>query len=160
MYRISYQARDTTKKGKGRRIIVRLTCAGYRTVRGKDHVQECPLPFSDYLMCDTGDDGPVFVLESSVLKIDTLTGKENDMANNGKTVKVTIPRGIEPVGIVEIADRLNVARDTVDKWLNRTKNGTVGFPESRWQVGGRPAWNWADIVKWCRATERVEGFLR
>jgi len=53
-------------------------------------------------------------------------------------------RKCEPVGIVEIADRLNVKRGTVNAWRTRA----LGFPEPRWTVGGRPAWNWDEIEAW------------
>lgn len=56
-------------------------------------------------------------------------------------------RPCDPVGAVEIAERLGVARRTVDSWRQRE----MGFPEPRWTVGGRPAWNWDDVAPW--ATE-------
>lgn len=55
-----------------------------------------------------------------------------------------VSRACDPVGAVEIAARLGVSRSTVDKWRTRS----LGFPEPRWQVGGRPAWNWDDIEAW------------
>lgn len=55
------------------------------------------------------------------------------------------------VGIPEIARRLGVKRATVDqwKWLGQ-------FPAPRWEIGGRPAWRWADVEKWAasRGTAR------
>lgn len=61
-------------------------------------------------------------------------------------------RPCEPVGIIEIAHRLGVARATVDQWRQRG----IGFPEPRWTVGGRPAWNWDDDIEpWARATGRL-----
>lgn len=59
----------------------------------------------------------------------------------------------EPVGTVEIAARLGVTRDAVDAWRMRRK--TVTFPEPRWTVGGRPAWDWPDIERWARETGRL-----
>lgn len=62
-------------------------------------------------------------------------------------------KGVEsvvPVGAVEIAARLGVARRTVDSWRQRD----VGFPEPRWTVGGRPAWDWSDVKAWARSTGR------
>jgi hypothetical protein len=56
----------------------------------------------------------------------------------------------EPVGSVEIAERLGVKRNTVDHWRLRA----TGFPEPRWTVGGRPAWDWEDIATWARETGR------
>lgn len=53
-------------------------------------------------------------------------------------------RQCDPVGAVEIAARLGVKRATVDQWRIRD----LGFPEPRWQVGGRPAWNWDDVQAW------------
>lgn len=60
-------------------------------------------------------------------------------------------RKCEPVGAVEIADRLGVNRATVDQWRQRD----LGFPPPRWLVGGRPAWNWDDIEAWAARTGRV-----
>ncbi len=57
----------------------------------------------------------------------------------------------DPVGIKEIAERLGVQRTTVDRWLQRKI-----LPPSAWIVGGRPAWEWADIEDWARATGRIE----
>jgi predicted DNA-binding transcriptional regulator AlpA len=56
-------------------------------------------------------------------------------------------RKCDPVGAVEIAQRLNVKRRTVDQWRQRD----LGFPPPRWTVGGRPAWNWDDIEAWAKA---------
>jgi hypothetical protein len=56
----------------------------------------------------------------------------------------------DPVGIPEIAARLNVKRSTVDMWGYRHL-----LPEPRWQVGGRPAWNWPDIETWARESGRL-----
>lgn len=55
----------------------------------------------------------------------------------------------DPVGIAEIAERLGVKRPTVDIWRTR---GVL--PDPRWEVGGRPAWNWPDVLAWARATNR------
>ncbi len=57
---------------------------------------------------------------------------------------------IDPVGIIEIAERLGVARNTVDQWRTREV-----LPTPRWTVGGRPAWNWSDIDTWARETGRI-----
>lgn len=57
---------------------------------------------------------------------------------------MTASRKCDPVGAVEIAARLGVKRGTVDQWRQRY----VGFPEPRWSVGGRPAWNYDDIQAW------------
>jgi hypothetical protein len=58
----------------------------------------------------------------------------------------------DPVGTVEIAERLNVTRSAVDAW--RTRPGR-GFPDPKWTVGGRPAWDWRDIEKWAKQTGRL-----
>ena len=55
----------------------------------------------------------------------------------------------DPVGAVEIADRLGVKRATVDQWQHRKL-----LPPPRWTVGGRPAWDWADIAAWAERTGR------
>lgn len=57
---------------------------------------------------------------------------------------------IEPVGQKDIADRLGVKQNRVAMWAQRRE--TTGFPEPRWSVGGRPAWNWADVEKWAKQT--------
>lgn len=56
----------------------------------------------------------------------------------------------EPVGISEVAERLGVKRPTVDIWRQR---GVM--PEPRWTVGGRPAWNWPDVLAWAEETGRA-----
>ena len=60
-----------------------------------------------------------------------------------------MPDDIEPVGLAEIAGRLGVQRDTVDKWRTRGL-----LPPPRWTVGGRPAWAWDTIVRWANETGR------
>ena len=57
-----------------------------------------------------------------------------------------------PVGTVEIAERLGVARGTVDQWRQRP---AVNFPDPTWTVGGRPAWDWAEVHAWAVATGRA-----
>jgi predicted DNA-binding transcriptional regulator AlpA len=57
----------------------------------------------------------------------------------------------EPVGLVEIAERLGIKRQTADQWRYI---GTT-FPKQRWTVGGRPAWDWSDIETWARETGRL-----
>jgi predicted DNA-binding transcriptional regulator AlpA len=56
----------------------------------------------------------------------------------------------EPVGLAEIAERLGVKRATADMWKLRGL-----LPEPRWKVGGRPAWDWADIAAWAAETGRA-----
>ena len=60
---------------------------------------------------------------------------------------------VEPVGVVEIAERLGVTRKAVDQWRARG----LGFPAPRWSVGGRPAWAWTDVEDWARKTGRLPG---
>lgn len=55
-----------------------------------------------------------------------------------------------PVGIIEIAERLGVKRQTVDTWRLRGL-----LPEPRWTVGGRPCWDWTDIEAWAKETGRL-----
>jgi hypothetical protein len=61
----------------------------------------------------------------------------------------------DPVGTVEIVERLNVTRAAVNAWRHRD----MGFPAPRWKVGGRPAWNWDEIKTWVdtRPGLRVKG---
>lgn len=56
----------------------------------------------------------------------------------------------EPVGIVEIAERLGVARPTVDQWRFRNL-----LPTPDWPVGGRDAWQWSRIRSWAILTGRL-----
>lgn len=55
----------------------------------------------------------------------------------------------DPVGLAEIAERLGVARSTVDQWRQRRL-----LPNPQWTVGGRPAWDWPVIDAWATATGR------
>lgn len=57
----------------------------------------------------------------------------------------------DPVGIIEIMERLNVSRKLMDHWRTRGRDGQP-FPEPRWTVGGRPAWRWGDVKRWHKAT--------
>jgi len=59
---------------------------------------------------------------------------------------------VEPVGAVEIAERLWVTRSAVDAWRKRG----LGFPEPQWVDGGRPAWDWVDVEAWARRTGRLD----
>lgn len=55
----------------------------------------------------------------------------------------------QPIGIHEVADMLDVARNTVDSWRHRGL-----MPEPDWTVGGRPAWDAATIREWAQRTGR------
>lgn len=57
---------------------------------------------------------------------------------------------IDPVGLVEIAARLSVRRETADTWRHR---GVL--PEPVCEVGGRPCWDWPDVERWARETGRL-----
>lgn len=57
---------------------------------------------------------------------------------------------VDPVGTIEIAERLGVTRDAVNQWRRRP----LDFPEPQWTIGGRPAWEWADVEAWAKATGR------
>ena len=58
--------------------------------------------------------------------------------------------GVDPVGMVEIGERLGARRQTVAQWHYRGL-----LPPSRWTVSGYPAWNWPDIERWARDTGRM-----
>ena len=61
---------------------------------------------------------------------------------------------VTPVGLTEIAQRLNVARPTTDQWRIREI-----LPEPEWTVGGRPAWSWGRIKLWAIETGREQGYI-
>jgi hypothetical protein len=63
----------------------------------------------------------------------------------------------EPVGLVEIAERLRVKRETAGMWHYRSECGglPVPMPAPRWIVSGAPAWRWSDIERWARKTGRM-----
>lgn len=64
---------------------------------------------------------------------------------------MTAPESCEPVGALEVADRLGVRPETVAQWKQRGL-----LPASRWTVGGADAWDWAlDIEPWARETGRT-----
>jgi hypothetical protein len=57
----------------------------------------------------------------------------------------------EPVGGLEIADRLDVKRETVAMWKQRGL-----LPPARWTVSGEDAWDWhQDIEPWAKETHRL-----
>lgn len=57
---------------------------------------------------------------------------------------------VEPVGLVEIAQRLNVQRNTAKVWHARGL-----LPAHRWTVSGNPAWNWPEVKAWAQQTGRM-----
>jgi predicted DNA-binding transcriptional regulator AlpA len=61
----------------------------------------------------------------------------------------------DPVGATEIAGRVGVERATVEQWTRRHAD----FPRPRWTVGGRPAWDWCDVVPWLASTGRDRGLV-
>jgi predicted DNA-binding transcriptional regulator AlpA len=61
--------------------------------------------------------------------------------------------GADPVGAVEIGQRLGVKTTTVYTWQQRTR---LNFPEPRWTISGRPAWDWTDIADWAANRAPVE----
>src|ERR671918_77939 len=68
----------------------------------------------------------------------------------------------DPVGLVEVADRLGLAHQTLTNLRYASLHGTGGthpFPEPRWTIGGKtPVWDWQlDIVPWATATGRLGG---
>lgn len=77
------------------------------------------------------------------------------------TKRITVPAAaavlVDPVGQVEIADRLGVQLNTVHVWQTRRGNLTqaAGMPEPDTTASGTPLWNWATIEKWARETGRL-----
>ncbi len=59
--------------------------------------------------------------------------------------------GVDPVGELEIGQRLGVRAQTVAQWHYRGQ-----LPLPRWTVSGRPAWNWPDIARWARQTGKLD----
>lgn len=51
-----------------------------------------------------------------------------------------MPAGCDPVGELEIAERLGVKPGTVRQWKWRGH-----LPDPRWTVSGRDAWHWPDV---------------
>jgi predicted site-specific integrase-resolvase len=57
----------------------------------------------------------------------------------------------DPVGLVEIAERLGVKRQTANMWRFRGL-----LPDPPWVVSGQPCWAWETIEAWARETERLK----
>jgi hypothetical protein len=60
------------------------------------------------------------------------------------------PSGSDPVGVADIARRLQVRRQTVAVWKRRGL-----LPAPQWTVSGQPAWDWPRIHDWANATGRL-----
>ena len=58
----------------------------------------------------------------------------------------------DPVGISDIATRAGVQPVTVRQWRRRHAE----FPPPRWTVSAKPTWEWADVVRWLVATDRID----
>ncbi len=58
---------------------------------------------------------------------------------------------IDPVGLAEIAERLDVRPQTAGMWRYRRL-----LPDPAWTISGAPAWDWPTIAKWARQTGRLE----
>ncbi len=60
---------------------------------------------------------------------------------------------LQPVGVLEIAQRAGVHEVTVRQWKARYPS----FPRPLWTVSGQPAWDWADVQEWLKVTPRRPG---
>lgn len=74
------------------------------------------------------------------------------MANEPKRerAKAAPPPALDPVGTLEIGERLGQRPQTVAQWNHRGL-----LPPHRWTVSGRPAWNWPDIEDWADASGKL-----
>lgn len=55
----------------------------------------------------------------------------------------------DPVGVLEIAERLGVKRQTARMWRTRKL-----LPPPDYVVSGLPGWEWGTILAWAEATGR------
>lgn len=72
-----------------------------------------------------------------------------------RSVNVTVNR-IDPglVGLSDIADNLDVARETVRLWATGKRRS--GFPRHYSMVGNSRVWFWSDIDEWARAQGLID----
>ncbi|MFC0080944.1 helix-turn-helix transcriptional regulator [Aciditerrimonas ferrireducens] len=61
-----------------------------------------------------------------------------------------MPEGVDPVGAVEIAERLGVPPGTVRSWHHHRT-----LPPPAWRLHTAPFWNWPQIVAWAIETGRL-----
>lgn len=69
--------------------------------------------------------------------------------DHGTTARKPGRLGVDPVGMLEIGERLGARRQTVAQWHYRGL-----LPPQRWTISGYPAWNWPDIKRWAETTGR------
>lgn len=64
----------------------------------------------------------------------------------------------DPVGVLEIADRLGVQAATAHRWLQMDKTtAKLGIPEPTYpSVNGSRAWEWPEILRWAGETGRLK----
>lgn len=61
---------------------------------------------------------------------------------------ITVLVLVDPVGPKEIAERLDVRRATIDKWMWK---GVMPEPH---RISGNPVWEWETIKQWAAETGR------
>lgn len=83
----------------------------------------------------------------SMPDVSSITGRTDVLAPVAATAD---PCKCDPVGIVEIAERLDVQRATVDKWRTRGL-----LPEPWLVISGTPIWEWNEIGAWAQVTGRL-----
>ena len=66
----------------------------------------------------------------------------------------------DPVGISEIAERLNVQRQTVNSWRSSGKEDrerSTPLPQPAVIITKTPIWEWETIRAWALSTGRLQG---